>query len=127
MQQYTWGDYVWGLPNGNQLEGYQRSYDGGWVEIELLNELPLPQQTGRALDTITLSGRWFGIEARAAEDKLAASRDERKPRTLVRGDGVSLGQWFLKSFDVKGSAMIHDGLCMACDVTITLKEFPRRV
>ena len=72
MQQYTWGAYVWGLPNGNQLEGYQRSYDGGWVEIELLNELPLPQQTGRALDTITLSGRWFGIEARTAEEKLAA-------------------------------------------------------
>lgn len=43
------------MSGGNPLLGMTRSFDGGWVEIELLNELPLLQQTGRKLDTISFT------------------------------------------------------------------------
>lgn len=122
-QQYAWGDYVWSLSGGNPLDGFSRKYDGGWVEIELLNELPLLQQTGRKLDSITLKGRWFARDAQCQIDALEAARNEAKPRTLVRGDGTSLGQFAIKEFDVSGEQMIHNGTCMVQDVTITLTEF----
>lgn len=122
-QQYAWGNYTWSLSGGNPLEGFSRKYDGGFVEIELLNELPMLQHTGRKLDTITLKGRWFARDAQRHIDALEKVRNEGKPRTLVRGDGTSLGQFVLREFDASGEQMIHNGTCMVQDVTIQLCEF----
>jgi phage protein U len=122
-KQFAWGDYSFALSQGNPLSGMTRSYDGGWVEIDLLNELPLLQQTGRKLDSISFTGRWFLAEGEDKVAELKKVRDEAKPRTLVRGDGVSLGQFVLKSFDVKGEQMIHDGTCVMQDISINLVEF----
>lgn len=125
-KQLAWGDITFSQSGGNPLESMSRSYDGGWIEIDLLNELPLPQRTGRKLDSITLSGRWFHRDGIGGENTLSRARDEGKARTLVRGDGTNLGRWYLRSFEVRGSSMIHDGSCVITDITITLSEFPTR-
>lgn len=125
-KQLAWGDITFSQSEGNPLESMSRSYDGGWIEIDLLNELPLPQQTGRKLDSMTLGGRWYHRAGISGENVLARARDERKARTLVRGDGTNLGRWYLKNFEVRGSSMIHDGSCVVTDITITLSEFPTR-
>lgn len=125
-KQYAYGDLTFALSAGNSLDSYGRRYDGGWIDIELLNELPLPQQTGRKLDEITFTGRWYGVQADTAEKKLVALRDDPKPRTLVRGDGRNCGQWTLGGFEIRGSQMIYNGTCMVVDVTISLREFPNR-
>lgn len=122
-KQFSWGGYNFSMSGGNPLNGMTRSFDGGWVEIELLNELPLLQQTGRKLDTISFTGRWYSSDGEAQIEKLRQARDELKPRTLVRGDGTSYGQYVLKSFDVKGEQMIHDGTCVVQDISINLVEF----
>lgn len=122
-KQFSWGGYNFSMSGGNPLSGMTRSFDGGWVEIELLNELPLLQQTGRKLDTITFTGRWYSSDGQEQIEKLKKARDERKPRTLVRGDGTAYGQYVLKSFDVKEEQMIHNGTCMVQDITINLVEF----
>ena len=122
-KQFSWGGYTFSMSGGNPLSGMSRSFDGGWVEIELLNELPLLQQTGRKLDTISFTGRWYSSDGEAQIEKLKQARDERKPRTLVRGDGTSYGQYALKSFEEKGEQMIHDGTCVVQDISINLVEF----
>lgn len=122
-KQFSWGGYNFSMSGGNPLSGMSRTFDGGWVEVELLNELPLLQQTGRKLDSITFTGRWYSTDGEAQIDKLKVARDEAKPRTLVRGDGTSYGQYVLRSFDVKGEQMIHNGTCVVQDITITLCEF----
>lgn len=122
-KQFSWGSYNFSMSGGNPLLGLTRSFDGGWVEIELLNEPPLLQQTGRKLDTITFTGRWYSSDGEEQIEKLKQACDERKPRTLVRGDGTTYGQYVLKSFEVKGEQMIHNGTCMVQDITINLVEF----
>lgn len=122
-KQFSWGGYNFSMSGGNPLSGMSRTFDGGWVEVELLNELPLLQQTGRKLDSITFTGRWYSTDGEAQIDKLKVARDEAKPRTLVRGDGTSYGQYVLRSFDVKGEQMIHNGTCVVQDITISLCEF----
>jgi len=122
-KQFSWGGYTFSMSGGNPLSGMTRSFDGGWVEVELLNELPLLQQAGRKLDTISFTGRWYSSDGEAQIEKLKKARDERKACTLVRGDGTAYGQYALKSFDVKEERMIHNGTCMEQDITINLVEF----
>lgn len=122
-KQFSWGGYNFSMSGGNPLSSISRTFDGGWVEVELLNELPLLQQTGRKLDTISFTGRWYSTDGEDQIEKLKLARDEFKPRTLVRGDGTSYGQYVLKSFDVKEEQMIHNGTCMVQDIQISLVEF----
>ncbi|UCQ23060.1 phage tail protein [Edwardsiella piscicida] len=122
-KQFSWGDYNFSMSGGNPLSGISRSLDGGWVEVPLLNELPLLQQTGRKLDTVTFTGRWYSTDGEAQIENMKKIRDEAKPRTLVRGDGVSYGQYVLRAFEVKGEQMIHNGTCVVQDITISLCEF----
>lgn len=122
-KQFSWGDYNFSMSGGNPLSGMARSFDGGWIEVELLNELPQLQQTGRKLDTFSFSGKWYSTDGDEQIEKLIKARDEATPRTLVRGDGKSYGQYVLKSFDVKGEQMIHNGTCMVLDIQINLGEY----
>lgn len=123
MAQYVWGNFLFSERDGSPLYSLSRGADGGWVEVELLNELPLQQRTGRKLDQITLRGLWFGRAGQRRYDELLVMRNEAKPRSFVRNDGTNLGQFTLLSVDYQGDRMVHNGICMVQEISITLKEF----
>ena len=50
MAQYVFGDFLFSERDDSPLYSLSRSADGGWIEVELLNRLPMQQQTGRKLD-----------------------------------------------------------------------------
>lgn len=124
--QFALGDFVFSLPENTPVASMGRKFDGGWTVIDLLNELPMQQQTGRKLDELTLKCEWFGDEGVSAIARLSALRDEGKPYTLIRGDGASMGQWVLVSFDTDESWVYQEGKSMKQAVTINLREFANR-
>lgn len=123
MAQYVFGDFLFSERDDSPLYSLSCSADGGWIEVELLNRLPMQQQTGRKLDQITLRGLWFGSKGQQSYDKLLTIREEGKPRTLVRSDGTNLGRFTLVSIDFQGDRMVHNGICMVQEIALTLKEF----
>lgn len=124
--QFVLGDFVFSLPENTPVVSLGRKFDGGWITIDLLNELPVQQQTGRKLDEITLKCEWFGDEGMSAIARLTALRDGGKPYTLIRGDGASMGQWVLLSFETDESWVYQGGKSMKQSVTISLREFANR-
>lgn len=124
--QFVLGDFVFSLPNKTPAVSLSRKYDGGWTAIDLLNELPTQQQTGRKLDERVIKCEWFRDEGQANIEKLVKLRDAKKPLALVRGDGTLLGQWVLTGFDVDESWLHQEAKSMKQGVTINLREFANK-
>jgi hypothetical protein len=124
--QFVLGDFTFSLPENTPASSLTRRYDGGWITIDLLNELPAQQQTGRKLDEMTIKCDWFHDGGKAGIEKLVKLRDEKKPHALVRGDGKLMGQWVLTSFDVDENWLYHEANSMKQSVTINLREFANK-
>lgn len=124
--QFVLGDFVFSLTENTPASGLSRKFDGGWTVIDLLNDLPAQQQTGRKLDEITLQCEWFLDEGAAGIEKLKKVRDQKKPLSLVRGDGTILGQWVLVGFDTNEEWMFQEGKTMKQHITINLREFANK-
>lgn len=126
LTQFVLGDFIFSLPENTPIASMGRRFDGGWVVIDLLNDLPMQQQTGRRLDEITFRCEWFKDEGSAGIDKLVAMRAQGKPQSLVRGDGKILGQWVLVQFETDESWMYQEGKTMKQQVTISLREWANK-
>ncbi|WP_202303721.1 phage tail protein [Dryocola clanedunensis] len=124
--QFVLGDFVFSLPENTPAVSLSRKYDGGWAVIDLLNELPGQQQTGRKLDERVIKCEWFLDEGQDNIEKLVKLRDRKKPLPLVRGDGTLLGQWVLTGFDVDESWLYQEAKSMKQGVTISLREFANK-
>ncbi|ECY2423220.1 phage tail protein [Salmonella enterica] len=124
--QFVLGDFVFSLPENSPIESMARTFDGGWVTIDLLNELPLQQQTGRKLDEIRFNCSWFKDEGTKNIGKLLHLMEQNKPLSLVRGDGTNMGQFTIRGFSTDETWMHQEGKTMKQVVTINLLEFANK-
>ncbi|KFC09021.1 hypothetical protein GTGU_01213 [Trabulsiella guamensis ATCC 49490] len=124
--QFVLGDFVFSLPENSPAASLSRRYDGGWTVIDLLNELPCQQQTGRKLDEWVIKCEWFLDEGQANIEKLVRLRDNKKPMSLVRGDGLLLGRFVLTGFDVDENWLGQQAKSIKQGVTINIREFANK-
>lgn len=122
-QQAALGDFVFSIQNDMAFDSWTRTSDGGFVGIERANQFPASQQTGRGLDTLTLSGQKIGLSDGKAMDKLRSLQGTGRPQSLVMGTGEVLGQWKIMRVTERRSRVIDDGRSMVTDFTVDLEAY----
>ena len=122
-QQMALGNYVFSLGNKTAFDKLVRQSTGGWVNVDITNAKPLSHNTGQGLETITMTGKVYGVTGMDALDKLRALQATRKPQTLITGQGRNLGRWKINNVLETQSRIIDDGTAMIVDFSVELEEF----
>lgn len=122
-QMMSLGGFVFSLSEGTPYEGLQRTSDGGWVTVPRYGQKPISQNTGQALENISVTGTWFRGEGMSNMDKLRALQAKRAPLVLSDGYGRNLGLWTVKRLQEKQDRIIDDGTAFVVGFTIELEEY----
>lgn len=121
--QMVLGDFVFSISNHFAYEGFVRKSGGGWVELNLLNQKPLTQNTGQPLETIEIRGKVFGQSASEKLEQLRQMQNQRKPYQLLNDEGLNLKQWTIENLTETQSRILSNGQAQVLNFSLSLKEF----
>lgn len=118
------GAYQFAISRAAYQELTRRS-DYRWPEQERFGQIPALQYTGRASESMTLSGVIYpeyrgGLEQLNGMRSMAAAG---RPLQLISGAGVMLGEWVIESIEERQSVFAAQGLPRRQDFTMALRKF----
>lgn len=120
MNMLCWGTFVFSAANGTQYNKLMRKSGSGFKKQSRMGKKAKKHLTEEPLDTITLSGDYFGEDGERA---LQALRDSRKePRLMSNNAGENLGMWTLESLDESQTYIQRDGLANVLSFTANFEE-----
>lgn len=123
QQQIVLGDFVFSVSNKTAYERLMRKSTGGWVAVDIVGTKPRSYNTGQGLETITLSGKLFGVQGMGALNRLRELQSSRQPQTLVDGHGRNLGRWKIMDITEAQQRVIDNGTAMIVGFDVALEEF----
>jgi hypothetical protein len=115
--------FIFGVAEGTAYDSLSREAKGGWLNLDIINGKPVSQRTSSPLDTLSLSGKWFGEEGMTSIDKLRDIKNKFQPVLLTDNYGYNLGLWKIMQVTEKQSRIIDDGTAMVTDFSLQLEEF----
>ena len=121
--QMMLGKFVFSLGSGFAYDSLERTTDGGWVDIDIVNSKPYVHNTGQGLGQLRLRGTAFRAPAMAAMERLRTMQAARCPYSLIDALGKNWGRWRIENVIERQSHVIDDGTAMMIDWEIELKEF----
>lgn len=123
-QQLSLGGFVFSQQGEFAYENLERKSGGGWQPIEILNAKPRAHNTGQPGETIRITGKAFYSFGMARLNELRALQGERRPLTIVDGQGRNWGRWQFEDLQETQSRVIDDGTAMLIRWEIRLTEYP---
>jgi len=115
------GDFVFSPAKNTEYEKLSRRFRSGWQKQERMGQKPVKQLVSLPLETISLSGKWFGGSATEALDTLRSMMNE--PHTLTNNAGDNLGQWTIDNVEENQEQILSDGEPMITQFNIQLEEY----
>jgi len=123
-QQLSLGGFIFSQQGEFAYETLERQSGGGWQAIEILNAKPRAHNTGQPAETLRIRGKAFYGAGMDRLDELRALQSERRPLTIVDGQGRNWGRWLFEALNDNQERVIDDGTAMLTRWEIKLTEYP---
>lgn len=102
-----------------------RDLEARWAQHDVIGKKPVLEYVGPGLMSASLKIRFdvsLGIAPEEGLDRLKRMMENKLYKTLVVGDEI-LGRFVIESISEERKFHAGDGLCLAAEATISLKEW----
>lgn len=120
--QLILGDFPFTVAKQTQYEELVRTSSSGWKKQGRVGKKAKKHLSEIPLDTISIKGKWFGVNAEEALDKLRAMRFD--SHVLSNAQGINMGFWTIESITETQTKIGRDGLAQVAAFTLLLEESP---
>ncbi|MFA0690636.1 phage tail protein [Vibrio splendidus] len=119
MHHLVIGAFVFSVGDNTPISKMNRVTKGRFSEVALVNGAT-SEDTGRPLETISLSAKW--VRERASENVQVIRNLIDTPQQVSDGDGFNLGRWTISSLTEGKSELIHNGKAQVTELSLDLLE-----
>lgn len=115
--------FVFSLASKTAYDSLSRDSKGGWLNLDIINGKPISQATSSPLDSLSISGKWFGESGMKSIASLREIKSLNRPVMLSDSYGYNLGQWKIMHVSEQQKRVIDDGTALVIDFSLQLEEF----
>lgn len=115
--------FVFSMADNTAYDSLNRDSKGGWLNIEIINGKPISQVTSMPLDSLSISGKWFGELGMKSIAALREIKNLNAPVFLSDSYGFNLGLWKFMHVSEQQKRVIDDGTALVVEFSLQLEEF----